>query len=96
MRIELKLDAKPIKHKPYHLNPRVKEKVKNEIDTMLIVGLIFPLDETEWISPIIIQNTKGIEDIRVCVDYISLNYACVHDPFPTLFSDEVLDIFIGK
>jgi len=28
MKIELKLDVKPIKHRPYCLNPRVKENVK--------------------------------------------------------------------
>ena len=28
MRIILNLDARPVKHRPYRLNPRVKEKVK--------------------------------------------------------------------
>jgi hypothetical protein len=63
---------------------------------MLAAGMIFPVDEAEWISPIIIQRKKGIEDIRVCVDYRSLNIACVHDPFPTPFSDEVLDQVAGN
>jgi hypothetical protein len=61
MKIELKPDAKPVKHRPYHLNPRVKEKVKKEIDRMLAAGLIFPVDEAKWISPIVIQNKKGTE-----------------------------------
>jgi hypothetical protein len=30
------------------------------------------------------------------VYYISLNFACVHDSFPTRFSDEVLDQVVGK
>ena len=41
MKIELKLGFKPIRHRPYRLNPRVKEKVKKEIFKMLVVGLIF-------------------------------------------------------
>jgi hypothetical protein len=28
MRLELKPGSRPVKHRPYHLNPRVKEKVK--------------------------------------------------------------------
>jgi hypothetical protein len=80
----------------YLLNPKVKEKVKKEIDIMLAVGLIFPMDEAEWISPIVIQSKKGIDDIRVYVDYRSLNSSCVHDPFPTPFSDEVLDQVVGN
>jgi hypothetical protein len=85
-----------VKHRPYRLNPRVKEKVKNEIDRMLTTGLIFPVDKAEWISPIIIQSKKGTKDIHVCVDYRSLNSTCIHDPFPTPFSDEVLDQVVGK
>jgi hypothetical protein len=63
---------------------------------MLAAGIIFPVDEAEWISPIVIQRKKGIDDIRVCVDYRSLNSTCVHDPFPTPFSDEVLDQVVGN
>jgi hypothetical protein len=91
MKIELKPDSKPVKHRPYHLNPKIKEKVKKEVEKMLAAGLIFPIEEAEWISPIVIQRKKDTEDIRVCVDYKSMNSACVHDPFPTPFSDEVLD-----
>jgi hypothetical protein len=35
MRIPLKPDAKPVKQRPYRLNPRYKEKFKEEIDRML-------------------------------------------------------------
>jgi hypothetical protein len=28
MKIELKPDSRPVKHGPYRLNPRIKEKVK--------------------------------------------------------------------
>lgn len=91
MKITLNPDAKPIKHRPYRLNPRVKEKVKKEIDNMLASGLIFPIDEAEWINPIVIQDKKDSNEIWVCVDYRILNNACIPDPFPTPFSDEVLD-----
>ena len=74
----------------------MKEKVKREIDKMLEAGLIFPVEEVEWVSPIVIQRKKGTEDIRVCVEYRSLNFVCVHDPFPTPFTDEVLEQVVGK
>jgi hypothetical protein len=63
---------------------------------MLVVGLIFPVDEFEWINLIFIHSKKGTEDIRVCVYYRSLNSAYVHDPLPTLFSDKVLDQVVGR
>jgi hypothetical protein len=79
-----------VRNRPYLLNPIVKEKVKREIDKMLEAQLIFVVEEVEWVIPIVIQRNKGIEDISLCVDYKSLNYAYVHDPFPTTFTDEVL------
>ena len=35
------------------------------------------------------KEKKG--DIRICVDLQKLNDACMHDPFPTPFTDEVLE-----
>ena len=35
------------------------------------------------------KKTKG--EIRICVDLRKLNDASIHDPFPTPFTDEVLD-----
>jgi hypothetical protein len=49
---------------------------------MLAARLILPVDKSKWISPIVIQNRKGFDDIRVCVDFRSFNSTCVHDPFP--------------
>jgi hypothetical protein len=63
---------------------------------MLEARLIFSLEEAEWVSPIVIQSKKGTEDIRVCVDYRSLKFPCVHDPFPTHFTDDVLEQVVGK
>jgi hypothetical protein len=37
MKIELKPISKNVRHRPYRLNPRVKEKVKREIEKMLEV-----------------------------------------------------------
>jgi hypothetical protein len=54
MKIELKLGSKPVRHRPYCLNPRLKEKVKKEIDKMLEDGLIFAVEEVEWVNPIVI------------------------------------------
>ncbi len=39
----------------------------------------------------VMQDKKTKGDIKICVDLRKLNDACVHDPFPTSFIDEVLD-----
>ena len=43
-----------------------------------------------------IQDKKTIGEVRICVDLRKLNDACLHDPFPTPFTDEVLESIEGK
>lgn len=57
---------------------------------MLVVGLIEPVEEYEWVSPMVVQEKKTKGDIRIYVDLQKLNDACVHDPFPMPFIDEFL------
>jgi hypothetical protein len=90
MKIPLKPDARPVKKRPYRLNPKYKEKVKIELDRMLEGGIIEPVEESEWINPMVVQDKKSGE-IRICVDLRKLNDACLNDPFLTPFIDEVLD-----
>ena len=54
MRIPLKEGAKPVKQRPYQLNPRYKEKVRKELDKMLALGIIEPVEESEWVSPMVV------------------------------------------
>lgn len=90
MKIPLKEGARAVKQRPYRLNPRYKEKVRAEIDRMLVARIIEPMEESEWISPIVIQYKK-MGEIRIYVDLRKLNDAYITDPFPTPFTDEVLD-----
>jgi hypothetical protein len=57
---------------------------------MLEAGIIEPIEELEWISPMVVQDKKQ-GGIRICVELRKLNDACLHDPFPTPFTDEVLE-----
>ena len=57
---------------------------------MLNAGIIEPIEESEWISLMVVQDKKTSE-IHICVDLIKLNDACVHDPFLTPFTDEFLE-----
>jgi hypothetical protein len=95
MRIPLKPYTILVKQRPYRLNPKYKEKVKIELDKMLEVGIIELVEESEWISPMVVQHKKTRET-RICVDLRKLNDACFHDPFPTPFTNEVLENVGGQ
>jgi hypothetical protein len=64
--------------------------VKIELDRILEARIIEPVEELEWISPMVVQDKKTGE-IGICVYLRKMNDACLHDPFPTPFTDEVLD-----
>jgi hypothetical protein len=57
---------------------------------MLEVGIIEPVEESEWVSPMVVQENKQ-GGIRICVYTRKLNDVCLHDSFPTPFTDEVLE-----
>ena len=46
--------------------------------------------ESEWISPMVVQDKKTW-GIKICVDLRKINDRCLHDPFPTPFTDEVIE-----
>ena len=54
MIITLKEGVKPVKQHPYRLNPKYKEKVKKELDKMLASGIIEPMEESEWVIPMVV------------------------------------------
>ena len=64
--------------------------MKVKIDRMLDARIIEPIEESEWISPMVVEDKKAGE-IQIFVNLRKLNDACVHDPFLTPFTDEVLE-----
>ena len=69
--------------------------MKDEIDRILEAGIIELVEESEWISPMAVQENKQ-GGIRICVDLRKLNDACLHVLFPTPFRDEVLENIGGQ
>ena len=49
MNIPLNPNAKPVKQRPYRLNPRYEENVKIELNRMLDVAVIELVKESKWI-----------------------------------------------
>lgn len=95
MRIPLKSYAKPVRQRLYKLNLEYKEKVRTNIAKMLEAGIIESVEESKWISPMVVQDKNTCEK-QICVDLRKLNDACVMDPFPSPFTGEVLDNVGGQ
>jgi hypothetical protein len=97
--IDLQEGAVPVRQRQYRLNPRYSLLVKEEIDRLLEAGFIYPVNNSEWMSPIVVVPKKvgadGKVKIRVCQDFRKLNSATKKDYFPLPFTDIILDHVAG-
>ena len=57
---------------------------------MLDARIIDPVEELEWINPMVVQDKK-MGEAWISIELRKLNDAYMHDPFPTLFTDEVFE-----
>jgi len=58
MKITLKPDVKLVKQRPYRLNSKYKEKVRVELDKMLVAGIIEPMEESDWVRNLVLQEKR--------------------------------------
>ena len=98
-RIDLVEGAVPIRQRQYRLNPRYSLMVKEDINRLLEAGFIYPVVNSEWVSPIVVVPKKvgadGKTKIQVYQDFRKLNASTKKDYFPIPFTDIILDHVSG-
>ena len=77
------------------MNPNLRDIMKEENQKLLEASLIYPISDSEWVSPLVIIPKKNGK-WRICVDYKELNKATRKDHFPLPFVNQVLDTFSRK
>jgi hypothetical protein len=83
--IEHKLGIDPafklIKKKERRYTPDRHEAIRLEVNKLLEVGFIRPVDYPIWLANLIlVEKSDGFW--RMCIDYTSLNKACPKDEYP--------------
>ena len=58
-KINMEPDAKPAVNHQRRLNPKMKEVVRMEILKLLEAGIIYPIDDSRWASPVHCVPKKG-------------------------------------
>ena len=58
-KINLEADAKPVYDPQRRLNPKMKEVVRKEILKLLEAGIIYPVADSQWVSPVHCVTKKG-------------------------------------
>lgn len=77
------------------MNPALKDIVKEELQKLLDARFIYPISDSDWVSPLVLVPKKNGK-WRICVDYRELNKATKKYHFPFPFIDQVLDGLAGK
>nr|GEX42523.1 reverse transcriptase domain-containing protein [Tanacetum cinerariifolium] len=104
-KILMKDDFKPAIQHQRRVNPKIHEVVKKEVIKHLDAGLIYPISDSPWVSPVqckggmtVIENednelipTRIVTSWRVCIDYRKLNDATRKDHFSLPFMDQMLE-----
>lgn len=85
----------PVKQQQIRMSPTIKDIVKIELQKILDVGFIYPIVDSEWVSPLVVVP-KNNGKWRICVDYREINKATRKYRFPLLFIDQVQDTLFGK
>ncbi|GAU38875.1 hypothetical protein TSUD_67380 [Trifolium subterraneum] len=58
-KINMEDEYKPVVQPQRRLNPTMKEVVKKEVLKLLEVGMIYPISDSEWVSPVHVVPKKG-------------------------------------
>jgi hypothetical protein len=63
--IHLEDEAKPTRDAQRRLNPHMKEVVKKEVLKLLDVGIIYPISDSQWVSPVqVVPKKSGITVVK--------------------------------
>jgi hypothetical protein len=82
IKINISSDAEPfVQSVPRVVPIALRKPLEKEIDRLLELGVIVPVEEhTSWVAPIVVVP-KG-NDIRLCCDYTRLNKSVLRPHFP--------------
>ena len=59
--IMMEEDYRPVHQPQRRLNPTMKEEVKKEVLKLLEVGLIYPISDIAWVSPVqVVPKKEGM------------------------------------
>ncbi|RDX91851.1 hypothetical protein CR513_26097, partial [Mucuna pruriens] len=95
-RILMEEEARPIRKHQRMLNLIILDVVKKEVTKLLAAGIIYPITDSQWVSPVQVVPKKSRmtvmrnqhNDWQVCIDYKRLNQATRKDHFPFPFIDQ--------
>jgi len=92
--LEIRAGSKPVKQRLCRFDEEKRKIIGEEIHKLLMAGFIKEVHHPDWLAnPILVKKKNG--KMRMCVDYTSLNKACLKVPFLLPRSDQIVDSIAG-
>jgi hypothetical protein len=88
------LDVNHVRQKLCPVNPCKAASIKAEVEKIIKVGFIYPMQLTEWVLNRVPVNKKQ-RMISMCMEFCDLKKAYLKDNFPTPFIDQIFDECAG-
>lgn len=93
---KLKEGADPIFKKAYTMPYALKPKVENKLKLLVESGIIKPVTNSQWASPIVVVPKKA-GDVRICVDFRgTVNQVLVPEQYPLPTMEDIFATLSGK
>jgi hypothetical protein len=73
------------------MNPNYVDVVKLDLDKLLTTSFMVSVEETTWLSPIVVVPKKNGK-LCICINFRKLNAIAKKDPYCLPFTEEVLDM----
>jgi hypothetical protein len=83
-------DAKPVKLKPYRLSYAEEQEAHRQIAELVAAGRVKPCN-SPWAFPVVMVPKKDGLNLRMCVDYRSLNKVTRPWSYPLPYIQDVLE-----
>jgi hypothetical protein len=93
--LNIKPGLRPVKLGLRCFNQEKRRAMSEELSRLLAIGFVKEVQHPDWIAnPLLVPKKNG--KWQMCVDYTSLNKACLKDPFPLPRIDKVVDLTVGS
>jgi hypothetical protein len=94
--LPIKRGFRPFRQSVRNYNPKLLDKIKEEIERLLKVNFVRTCCYAEWVSNIVPMEKKKTGKIRVCVDFRNLNRATPKDEYPMPVADTLINQASGN
>ncbi len=94
--LKIKPESVPVVHPPRRVPVALRDKVHDELNRMLKLGVIRKTTEPrDWVSSMITVVKKDRKHVRICLDPKDLNKALQREHYPMKTIEQITDKLVG-